>query len=758
MRVHNSAWVCVIAGCTVAALSLGCSDVSGAKAGKAGTDAISFLDGAPSFGTKDAVVPKDVAVGKDAAALADAAADIALASDAAAVDVAVQADLGALVDVAQSDAEVLDVAPADVPVLTDVVLTDAAPLKDQVTVPDIAVVDVAAVDVQPDIPFVAALGCIKPSQAADGFVDLLLGPSPAALSGLWGVQATLQLTVQGIDAGGASSNLSGATWDVDPPGAGSIDASGLFTAAGTFGGPVTLSAHYKTLCKSMPLQMKVLWIDKTSEPSPGIGAVLAVTPATDAPTGISLLYPPSGTLAPMDFSPITAQWTYGAALTANTFVLRFESDAAQIDIVGGANWKQAKGYAVTIPTASWQKLFAFSSVKTWNLRVIAASTNAKVVSGTPIQSPAQPFSVAQQKAGGAIYYWNTSMLGVRVLEPGKAPASIPTPGGFCAGCHSISPDGSTIAVSFMMGAGGGSMSMGLFTAKSGLNPPWLHANAKAALAKSFTIAAAFSKKYFSATDKRLVVPSAPLLFSTNLYAVDLIKGTSNILVTGGDLGQQAFPTWSPDGSTVVYASAKNVGQGFAASEPTMLYSVPYNGGAGGKATALAGVNDPGMYHFYPSFTVDSQWVAYNRATTTAALCPQNAGGTTNPNGGPGSADSGTYDNCEADLWITKPSGGSPIRLDAANGQAGAGLTNSWPTFATVGVLPPGGYYWMAFSSRRDYGFLHTGAPASPQIWIAAIDPLALAQGKDGSFAALWLPGQDINAGCHIARWADTPRD
>ena len=39
-----------------------------------------------------------------------------------------------------------------------------------------------------------------------------------------------------------------------------------------------------------------------------------------------------------------------------------------------------------------------------------------------------------------------------------------------------------------------------------------------------------------------------------------------------------------------------------------------------------------------------------------------------------------------------------------------------------------------------------------------LNPLKLQQGLDGSYAALWLPGQDITSGCHIARWSAPPRD
>ena len=238
-----------------------------------------------------------------------------------------------------------------------------------------------------------------------------------------------------------------------------------------------------------------------------------------------------------------------------------------------------------------------------------------------------------------------------------------------------------------------------------------------------------------------------------LKSINLLTGTSYKLVQSGDLGQQAFPTWSPNGETVVYASASNVGNGFSGSVATALYSVPFgdgvDAGKGGIATPIAGADEAGIFHYYPSFTPDGAFVVYNRADPAGPTCPTSGGG-----GGPSSGGGATtYDNCNAEVWMISALGGTAIRLDNAN-QSTDPLTNSWPTFGNV----VGQYYWMAFSSRREYGFLHTGAPPSPQVYIAAVDPQKLLQGQDGSFAALWLPGQDISSGCHIARWSAPPRD
>ncbi len=498
-----------------------------------------------------------------------------------------------------------------------------------------------------------------------------------------------------------------------------------------------------------------LIVDATATSDPGL-ADLVVGKSGALTPDIEVVYPPDNALAPVDFAPITVQWTYAGP--ADKFVVRFENAEAEINVLGDAtNWASAastgKGYAVTLPKGIWQDLFAFPDHPAWKLRILAVSVSGGQVVGKLLASKPLTFHISPMPAGGAIYYWNTQMMAVRVLEQGqKQPSTVPTPGGMCAGCHSVSPDGSTVAVSHMMGAGMASMSMSLVTAKSGQPPPWLHPKAKQLLASSFTIAAAFSESHFSEKERWLVVPTSGtagfIPGPTKLMAVDLMGGTATNLVQGGDLGQQAFPAWSKDGSTVVYASSSNVGNGFAATAATALYTVPFNGGQGGKAQLVAGTDDLDVFHYYPTFTLDGNYIVYNRAAATGNPCPASGG-----SGGPSSGGEGTYDNCHAELWMIAATGGNPIRLDLAN-ESLEPLTNSWPTLGIV----PGQYHWMAFSSRRNYGFLHTGSPPSPQIYIAAIEPLKIASGQDPSYAALWLPGQDVTAGCHIARWSSTPRD
>jgi hypothetical protein len=622
-------------------------------------------------------------------------------------------------------------------------------------VPDVP--DVASVDPGPDVgaDVQAPPGCPAYTANPGGEVaSISITPATKTLEIPLGKAATLQFKATLNYKDGTKADLMAGDFTLTNPAIGYLDNNGLFTSADNTGGESYVTLSVAGACGSAYLRVVQTWsgAGDSGISDPAAFAAQTLSPAT-GPDGPALLYPPDGALVPSDFPALTVQYT--AATAGDAGIVRFEAAAARFDFLFSPKAAQtADGYRVTLDAAGFSHLFEVNGADSYAVSVLIATLAGDKVSGTPVASAARTLFVTPQKAGGAFYYWNTGGINgsIRFLEMGKEKSvAVKLPTGGCVGCHSISPDASVLAVSPMGFAG---FNLALGDPVTGKKPSWVHADAEKQYSNGFTISPAFSPHYWTDTDKRMVVPSSTggMMGKAGLYNIDLLTGKSNVIVKGGDPGSPAFPTWSTSGAEVVYTSGPAGGQSaFAINGPCKLYRVPYNDGAGGPAVPLEGAADEGVLQFYPAFSPDGQWIVYNRAEDIGIGCPQSGGSAGATNSG------GTYDNCKADIFIVPSQGGTPVRLGTANGDGSPGMTNSWPTFGvTIGK-----YYWIAFSSRRDYGFLHKGDPAgsaAPQIWIAGVDPSRILQGIDGSFAALWLPFQEIDSGNHIARWGVPPRE
>ena len=109
-------------------------------------------------------------------------------------------------------------------------------------------------------------------------------------------------------------------------------------------------------------------------------------------------------------------------------------------------------------------------------------------------------------------------------------------------------------------------------------------------------------------------PTAP--DATNLIpaAIAKAKGTGwDIIARTGDTRGAVTPAWSHSGSTIAYTSTDSTADGHVGT-PTVcdIYSVPYSNGAGGPATAVKGASDPTACEYYPSYSADDKYLAYNR--------------------------------------------------------------------------------------------------------------------------------------------------
>ncbi|MFY9748047.1 MAG: tetratricopeptide repeat protein [Acidobacteriaceae bacterium] len=143
---------------------------------------------------------------------------------------------------------------------------------------------------------------------------------------------------------------------------------------------------------------------------------------------------------------------------------------------------------------------------------------------------------------------------------------------------------------------------------------------------------------------------------------------SNLVQTNG--------VWSPDGKYIVFARAESkepyspgVQLATHSNDPNEtqirydLYSVPFNGGQGGKAEPVAGASGNGMSNSFPKVSPDGRWIVFVEAHNAELMRP------------------------DSQLYIVPFTGGTARRLDA-----NMYPMNSWHSWSPNG-------HWLVFSSK-----------------------------------------------------------
>jgi tetratricopeptide (TPR) repeat protein len=135
-------------------------------------------------------------------------------------------------------------------------------------------------------------------------------------------------------------------------------------------------------------------------------------------------------------------------------------------------------------------------------------------------------------------------------------------------------------------------------------------------------------------------------------------------------------TWSPDGKYLVYAQAEArdpypEGRKLAeyANDPDEtpiqydLYSIPFNGGKGGKPEPIAGASQNGMSNAFPKISPDGRWVVFVKCHNGLLMRP------------------------DSQLFIVPAAGGEARRM-----RCNTPRMNSWHSFSPNGR-------WLVFSSK-----------------------------------------------------------
>jgi Tfp pilus assembly protein PilF len=206
-------------------------------------------------------------------------------------------------------------------------------------------------------------------------------------------------------------------------------------------------------------------------------------------------------------------------------------------------------------------------------------------------------------------------------------------------------------------------------------------------------------------DESVFVPKPDLTFSQLFFPIKGIlvvycreTGTFQPLPGADDKRfVQSNPTWSPDGTHVVFARAeayqlKNVRQRktalltpeqcveFLQGRKTFqfdLYEIPFNGGKGGEARPLEGASHNGMSNYFARYSPDGKWIVFCKAKSFMLLQP------------------------DSELYIIPASGGKARRL-----RCNTPRMNSWHSWSPNGK-------WLVFSSKANSAYT--------QLFLAHVD-------------------------------------
>jgi len=207
-----------------------------------------------------------------------------------------------------------------------------------------------------------------------------------------------------------------------------------------------------------------------------------------------------------------------------------------------------------------------------------------------------------------------------------------------------------------------------------------------------------------------------------------------VIARNGDTRGAVTPNWSHDGLRVAYTSTDSTTDGRVGPNPTSntpalsaadIYVVPFNSGQGGDAKPVAGAAEANYGEYYPAFSGDDQYIAYNRA-------PMNG--------------KALYYRPDAEIYLVPAAGGTPQALAANNPPTCTGLTtatihNSWPKWSPIPKSVNGAsYYFLIFSSTRyAKDMIDTGSP-DPNLRLAPASELYLATIKVQAGTVTSYPG------------------
>lgn len=579
------------------------------------------------------------------------------------------------------------------------------------------------------LPFLLSAACGGSGGGADdsaGYDRIDVKPGQTTVTVALGQTVALDYKVYGIKGDEATEITAQCALNIDP-------AFGDFAAATLtvrpHGGATTVDATCAAQTGQAQLEVQLTGtVIGPGAPPNAADLFGAATLGTDPARAGVIEYPLDHAVSPRNIPSIEVQWT---AAGNDLFHVALHSQYANVDVYTTA-------VEAMLTAVDWESLVGSA----------AGEDLAFVVEGLLQADPTTKYASAPVTVtvtndtidSTAIYYWASSQGQIMTQEFGSTDAPDVVKNG-CTSCHSVSRTGTRIGYSRCVGNDCNQLFLGFlkFDFNSGTWAETMNAD-NLAVRGSYTTFAPVGNPF---PDDSQALAMATLSGGT-LALFDPDTGTqvpSNLDIAAPG-GAALMPDWSHAGSRVVYVQSPNPGQWIDLSDgriATMSYS--YAGGVhtfGAPTLITPGpITLPsGTYNnfFFPSFSSDDTLIVFDAARAawrngTLARSPGQR------------------------LMLADANGAWTSDLPALNGGDGD-LDTTWPHWAPTSSSE---YYWVVFSSERDYGHRATAATSPPactangvlqckQIWIGAIAKSRLGQpGVDPSAPPMWLPGQATDA-------------
>lgn len=563
---------------------------------------------------------------------------------------------------------------------------------------------------------------------AGDYASIEVEPATATLSVPLGSTATQDYKVYGVNGSARTEITAQCQLGIDP------DFGSFAAATATVlprGGKTTITATCADLTGTALLAVNLTG-DVVVPPAPGDAADTFgnATVGSDTTRTPLIEYPLDKAVSPRNMPPIEAQWQ---AAGNDLFHVTLVSTFVTIHIY-------TTSVEALLSDQDWENVLASSAGDSLAITVeglAQAAPQMKYVS-TPVTLTIARDTIDRT----AIYYWASSKGNIMEQVFGATTQSLVKDG--CTSCHTVNREGTRIGYSRCVANNCGNLYTG-FLKYDPSSKTW----AETVNADNMTIHGSYTtfapKGAGPFNDQNSAAIVSMVNGTLQLYDPDtgvvVPSNLNQVSTMGPTTGRSALMAdWSPNGNKIVFASTPNANQWIdlgGSSIAIMDYSF-----TGGQHTfgvpqfpfpnPIALQNGSYTNFFFPSYSPDNALIVVNAARTAWRSNPAKAAGQR--------------------LMLADAGGTWIVDMTEMNGGF-VDLDTTWAHWApTVGT----DYYWIVFSSQRDYGHRITQANTDPscvangvqqckQIWIGAVARNKLSGTVDPSAPPMWLPGQDMKA-------------